>query len=170
MELRLGSVRNQILSPTTQIVAVLESARVLYPEAFTSQRETNEQIIYLNPNVRFLHKAEEQELIVQGADIDSFSARQTPNSTTTDYRYGQSNEIGQLRDYGYDNPRDMVLVLTLLSSIFIIPFCYSALRKRRELSALKLGKGLSFALSVPLVVHLLGNFMVNNFGGLGGGL
>lgn len=31
-------------------------------------------------------------------------------------------------------------------------------------------KGAAIALGIPTVIHLIGSFMVNNFGGLGGGL
>ena len=75
-----------------------------------------------------------------------------------DPRYGQSNEVGQLADYGYDTARDISRVVTALSTV------------PSSLAGMKIAKGLGVGFGGPTAVHLIGTFAINNFGGLGGGL
>jgi hypothetical protein len=89
-----------------------------------------------------------------------------------DPRYGQSNELGQLADFGYDNARDVSRVCTALSFVVSIIFGFWSRRKRNGqppgVSMWMLVIGLAFG--VATMVHLVGTFLINNFGGLGGGL
>ncbi len=87
-------------------------------------------------------------------------------------RYGQSNEVGMLADYGYDTARDISRVITALSWLVSIPLGIMLIRSRRRTgtTTFTLAKGIALAISVPTAVHLLGTFMINNYGGLGGGL
>lgn len=91
-----------------------------------------------------------------------------------DPRYGQSNEVGQLGDYGYDLARDCSRVATALSTI---PSVYAGTKIAFGHNDGALGNpvryvftGMSVTLGGPTIVHLLGTFAINNFGGLGGGL
>lgn len=84
-----------------------------------------------------------------------------------DPRYGQSNELGQLVDFGYDTARFTVRIVTLLTAVivFICPFLLPKKSKVRT----SVRYWLALAL-IPVLVHLIGTFMINNYGGLGGGL
>ncbi|MBX9569722.1 MAG: hypothetical protein K2X77_12570 [Candidatus Obscuribacterales bacterium] len=89
-----------------------------------------------------------------------------------DPRYGQSNEVGQLADYGYDTARDIARVATFLSFIVSIVFGLriASNMAKKDSKGMAVAKGVAFTLFLPTVVHLLGSFFINNFGGLGGGL
>jgi hypothetical protein len=89
-----------------------------------------------------------------------------------DPRYGQSNEVGQLADYGYDTARDISRVVTALSTI---PSSLAGMKiafgqRDGGESAMNVAKGLGVGFGGPTAVHLIGTFAINNFGGLGGGL
>lgn len=89
-----------------------------------------------------------------------------------DPRYGQSNEVGQLADYGYDTARDISRVVTALSTI---PSSMAGMKiafgqRDGGESAMNVCRGLGIGFGGPTAVHLLGTFAINNFGGLGGGL
>jgi hypothetical protein len=88
-----------------------------------------------------------------------------------DPRYGQSNEVGQLADYGYDCARDITRLLTALSALVavILGLYHVRSRKANSISVSRL-KVAALVVAIPAVVHLLGTFVINNFGGLGGGL
>lgn len=86
-----------------------------------------------------------------------------------DPRYGQSNEIGMLSDYGYDTARDVSRVVTLLSWLISIPLGIGLLRGPKK-SSFVMVKALALMFAIPTTVHLIGTFLINNFGGLGGGL
>ena len=90
----------------------------------------------------------------------------------TDPRYGQSNEVGQMADYGYDTARDVSRVVTALSTV---PSSMAGMKiafgqRDGGESAMNVAKGLGIGFGGPTGVHLLGTFAINNFGGLGGGL
>lgn len=88
-----------------------------------------------------------------------------------DPRYGQSNEVGMLADYGYDTARDLSRIVTFLSLLISIPLSLALLRAPR---AAREGtpwvRASALAFGVPVVVHLIGTMLINNYGGLGGGL
>jgi hypothetical protein len=89
-----------------------------------------------------------------------------------DPRYGQSNEVGQLADYGYDTARDISRVVTALSTV---PASLAGMKvafgsRDGGDSAMNVAKGLGIGFGGPTAVHLIGTFAINNFGGLGGGL
>ena len=89
-----------------------------------------------------------------------------------DPRYGQSNEVGQLADFGYDSARDISRVSTALSTI---PSSVAGMKvacgsRDGGESAMNVAKGLGIGFGGPTAVHLIGTFAINNFGGLGGGL
>jgi hypothetical protein len=87
-----------------------------------------------------------------------------------DPRFGQSNEIGQLADYGYDTARDIGRILTILAFIISLVVAGMHVRSQRKVSLAPIAKGAALILFAPLIVHLVCTFMINNFGGLGGGL
>jgi hypothetical protein len=89
-----------------------------------------------------------------------------------DPRYGQSNEVGQMADFGYDTARDISRVVTALSTI---PSSMAGMKiafgqRDGGESAMNVAKGLGIGFGGPTAVHLIGTFAINNFGGLGGGL
>ena len=89
-----------------------------------------------------------------------------------DPRYGQSNEVGQLADYGYDCARDISRVVTALSTV---PSSLAGMKiafghRDGGEAAMNVAKGLGIGFGGPTAVHLLGTFAINNMGGLGGGL
>jgi hypothetical protein len=89
-----------------------------------------------------------------------------------DPRYGQSNEVGQMADFGYDTARDMSRVVTALSTV---PSSMAGMKiafgqRDGGESAMNVAKGLGVGFGGPTAVHLIGTFAINNFGGLGGGL
>ncbi|HEY9730603.1 MAG TPA: hypothetical protein V6C89_01740 [Drouetiella sp.] len=87
-----------------------------------------------------------------------------------DPRYGQSNEVGQMSDFGYDTMRDISRWVTALSLFVAFLFGVSYFRSKKTHSVGDIVQ-LSFKVcAIPLAVHLLGTYLVNNFGGLGGGL
>jgi len=89
-----------------------------------------------------------------------------------DPRYGQSNEIEQLADFGYDTARDCSRFVTLLSyfvsSYFAVRLIFFAGIKKIT-PGLYL-RGLLLQYSIPIFVHSAGTFFINNYGGIGGGL
>ena len=89
-----------------------------------------------------------------------------------DPRYGQSNQVGALADYGYDTARDISRLLTSLSLIVSIIFGtrIAASGKQSKRRGLAIAKGVAFAFGLPTIIHLIGTFAINNYGGLGGGL
>jgi hypothetical protein len=89
-----------------------------------------------------------------------------------DPRYGQSNEVGMMADFGYDTARDISRVVTALSTI---PSSMAGMKiafgqRDGGESAMNVAKGLGIGFGGPTAVHLIGTFAINNFGGLGGGL
>jgi hypothetical protein len=89
-----------------------------------------------------------------------------------DPRYGQSNEVGQLADFGYDTARDISRVVTALSTV---PSSMAGMKiafgqRDGGEAAMNVAKGLGIGFGGPTAVHLIGTFAINNFGGLGGGL
>lgn len=87
-----------------------------------------------------------------------------------DPRYGQSNEVGQLADYGYDAARDVARLLTFISLLISIAVAILFVRGRKEKSRIVYAKAVGIVFAAPVVVHLIATFMINNCGGLGGGL
>lgn len=89
-----------------------------------------------------------------------------------DPRYGQSNEVGMLADYGYDTARDVSRVVTALSTV---PSSLAGMKiafgqRDGGEAAMNVAKGLGIGFGGPTAVHLIGTFAINNYGGLGGGL
>lgn len=86
-------------------------------------------------------------------------------TVAVDPRYGTSNEVGLLADYGYDQARDTVRIVTAFAAVlcFFVP-------KYKHKGVKQAIVNLATRASVPLLTHLIGTFWINNFGGLGGGL
>ena len=89
-----------------------------------------------------------------------------------DPRFGQSNEVGQLADFGYDTARDISRVVTALSCVpsSLAGMKIAFAQRDGGESAMNVCKGLGIGFGGPTAIHLLGTFAINNFGGLGGGL
>jgi hypothetical protein len=103
-------------------------------------------------------------------------------------RYGQPNEVGQLADYGYDTARDCSRLATAASLFLSVPLGIWRLNRLRVMSLkLMLDHGVSLhrirvflskrrwqaialIILIPLGIHLIGTYLINNFGGLGAGL
>ena len=87
--------------------------------------------------------------------------------TCIDPAFGQSNELGMLADYGYDTARDISRFLTL--STFIVTFFFP-IDKSKKISLRRDFLELLALTAAPILVHLVGTYIINNFGGLGGGI
>jgi hypothetical protein len=87
-----------------------------------------------------------------------------------DPRYGQSNEVGQMAVFGYDSARDVVRLLTALSLLISVMLAAHFLRSIKPITGMAVLKATVLLFAIPIVVHFIGTFMINNFGGLGGGL
>jgi hypothetical protein len=87
-----------------------------------------------------------------------------------DPRYGQTNEVGTMADFGYDQARDISRIVTLMTLLISIILGTYFLQTRKAVRTTDVYKTVALILGVPTIVHLLGTFMINNFGGLGGGL
>jgi hypothetical protein len=87
-----------------------------------------------------------------------------------DPRYGQSNEVGQLADFGYDTARDIVRLLTLIAGVIALVVASIYVRGQRQMTKVVIAKASAMVLFVPLTIHIVGTNFINNFGGLGGGL
>jgi hypothetical protein len=110
-------------------------------------------------------------LIALGA-YDQMAHAQGLVGPPVDPRFGQSNEVGQLADYGYDTARDISRVVTALSTV---PSSLAGMKiafgqRDGGEAAMNVAKGLGVGFGGPTAVHLIGTFAINNFGGLGGGL
>jgi hypothetical protein len=84
-----------------------------------------------------------------------------------DPRYGQSNQVGGLADYGYDNARDISRMVTYLSVVLYL--CFGWVRSRKVNRKRLARELIAFAL-IPVFVHLAGTFYTNGLGGLSGGI
>lgn len=102
-------------------------------------------------------------------------------------RFGQSNEVGQLADYDYDTARDVSRTITLASFCSaLLAGCYNIAKARKKARAWLLNdaskrvvkmlvrreirRAIFWILLLPLAIHLIGTWCINNFGGLAGGL
>lgn len=165
-----------IVTPVSQTVLGVDAARMIVPnfEAVESTKVTT----YVG-NTAITTKAPEKPPTIGGIESSAQVSR-TPSvhegsglvGAPVDPRYGQSNEIGQLADYGYDTARDVSRAVTMLSALVSFFICFSIIRRRKEngFAAKSIFKGIGLAFAIPTAVHLIGTFMINNFGGLGGGL
>lgn len=86
---------------------------------------------------------------------------------TVDPRYGASTEVGMLYEIGYDTPRDIsrFVSFAVLTICFFVPQTKRVSIKRATLELIGL-------LCIPILVHLVGTFIINNFSfcGCGSGL
>jgi len=87
-----------------------------------------------------------------------------------DPRYGQSNELGQIADFGYDTARDISRFATALTFVIACIVGFLFVNGTKPLSNQRLVKAAVLILVAPITAHLLGTFIINNYGGLGGGL
>lgn len=88
-------------------------------------------------------------------------------SHVVDPRYGQSSENDAV---SYDTMRDILNWVTGLSLLTALVFGFASVRLQKVLSfRVLLGASLKICL-IPFAVHMLGSYLINNFGGLGGGL
>ncbi len=84
-----------------------------------------------------------------------------------DPMHGQSNEVAMLADYGYDTARDISRAVTAIT--FLIVFFVPLDERKKDKLAVLVTELLGLA-TIPLLVHLAGTYIINNFGGLGGGI
>lgn len=85
---------------------------------------------------------------------------------------GQSNEVGQLADFGYDTSRDISHAVTAISAIGALAIGIMRGKKKvsGRYSAKRIWSSVAIVVFVPLIVHLIGAFIINNTGGLAGGM
>ena len=102
-----------------------------------------------------------------------------------DPRYGQSCEVGMMADFGYNAARDALRLLVALS-VWLVAVVDVARLIQTQFKACSRDKmddcenccligqrfleTISDMLVVPAHVNLIGMWVVDNFGGLGGGL
>ncbi len=91
-----------------------------------------------------------------------------PRFGLVDPRYGQANETINFpwTDMGYDTARDISRFVTFIS--FLIVFFWPMIKQKKENARQTILAEFAFA-SIPALVHMAGTFVINNFGGLGGG-
>ena len=102
-------------------------------------------------------------------------------------RFGQSNEVGQLADYGYDSARDISRIATIASFwSALLAGCYNIGKARKKAHTWLLNdasrrvaklvvireiwRAIYWIILLPIAVHLLGTWCINIFTGLAGGL
>ena len=85
-------------------------------------------------------------------------------SLVLDPRYGQVDGVGQLADYGYDQTCRIVRMVTVFAFVVC---CFVPMNKRITVKRALIE--LIALASIPLLVNLIGTFVINNTGGLGGG-
>jgi hypothetical protein len=70
-------------------------------------------------------------------------------------------------DYSYDNAQFTVKMLTALSALISILLLQAFVRAKRskKITTPTLVKLTTFMIIVPFAIYLLGNFVINNFGG-----
>jgi hypothetical protein len=101
---------------------------------------------------------------------------------------GQSNEVGQLADYGYDTARDFVRIATIASFILMSSLFAWRVQHARKLGFERVLEGTclrnvtplirrqivkwgALVIFIPVIVHIVGVWTINNnMNGLGGGL
>jgi Ca-activated chloride channel homolog len=85
-----------------------------------------------------------------------------------DPRYGQSNEVGHLADYGYDTARDIARLITLITGMVCIALTiWRHVKNKSKGSKWKrLLQSTIVLIAIPLAVHLLGTFLIINLSGL----
>ena len=83
-----------------------------------------------------------------------------------DPAFGQGNGVHSFADFGYDDARKVANILTAIAAVivFLIP-----LDRNKKLSTRRLILRQLALASIPVLIDLAGTFMLNNFGGLGGG-
>jgi hypothetical protein len=84
-----------------------------------------------------------------------------------DPAFGQVNEVGRMADVGCDTARNVSSLMTMISCVIVF---FLPLDKNKRLSVSRLLLELIALALVPILVHLAGNFVINNFGGVLGGL
>ena len=86
-------------------------------------------------------------------------------------RYGQSNEVGMIADYGYDTARDLLRLMTIIAALVCAALTIRKYLKGRakKVTGKDLVQVTVVVIGIPLAIHVVGIFMINNFGGLGGG-
>lgn len=83
---------------------------------------------------------------------------------TVDPRYGAIQTVGTLADYGYDCARDISRFVTWTT--FLVCFFFP---KKHHITVKRAIIELLVLMTIPVLVHFIGIFMINNIGGLGGG-
>lgn len=81
-------------------------------------------------------------------------------------RYGQSNEVGMLWDYGYDTHRDLLRLATIAIAIasFIFAIWEQWNRKRKLADWKNLTRIAIMVFGIPFAFHLVGTVLINAFG------
>lgn len=81
-----------------------------------------------------------------------------------DPRYGQSNEVGVMADFGYDTTRDLLRLTTVVCAIASTLAAARLIFKRKARGGKLIASILLLAL-FPVLVHVLGMVLINNYGG-----
>ncbi len=96
---------------------------------------------------------------------------ETPEVTTSMAPTSETTTTTQVT-YGYEDARDWVSLATALSFGFVAAFgfVHACLHENGRVQAMRISKGISLAIFVPMAIYLLGTLGMTNLGGLCGGL
>lgn len=80
--------------------------------------------------------------------------------------YGESGIVGLLADHGQEAVRDLSRLVTVVTVITVVIMCHTALDERKKDKMAAMVKGLLGLAATPLLVHVVGTCIINNFGPL----
>ncbi len=87
-------------------------------------------------------------------------------SGVVDPALGQTNEVLMQADYGYDNARNIANLITGVAAVIVF---FIPLDKKKKINTRRILLELLALTSIPVLISLAGAFVLNNFGGMGGG-
>jgi hypothetical protein len=90
-----------------------------------------------------------------------------------DPTFACKSDVGMVADYSYDNARAMsqiATIVTALVAILLFGFRLKASKRKGELTKVKIAKALIYTSLLTAAVHMIGTYILNNFGGLTSGL
>jgi len=171
-----GSCKKNVHNLTTmspeQLAATLELRKLRPMCVFMARNENGAVVIDNCPT--FLRKSRDRvrayaysALLTMTWSLALSASGQGLVGAPVDSRYGTAEcPTPFLWDFGYDTARDISRAVTALSVLLVLLWPYS---KRSRLTRRRLALEILSRLAIPICVHLAGTFVINNYGGLGGG-
>ena len=90
-----------------------------------------------------------------------------------DARYGNpvSPPVFSFPDFGYDQARDMTHIITgSATAIAFVLALFVPFKKKKKATVGRVALELLALALIPVLTHIAGTFVINNYGGLGGGM